>query len=735
MARFRMLRAVGILVAVSAAVCSVAGSTMRVSETTLYGEGAFSSRHASISADGRYIAFQSNANNLVADDTNNASDIFVHDRVTGQITRVSVSSTGEESDGQNFHPSISAEGRYVAFWSMASNLIAKDLNGCPDVFVHDRNTGKTTRMSIATGGVEGEADSVSPAISADGRYVVFSSLAPSLVPGDNNHRGDIFVRDRHTGTTARVSLSNTGEEANGASFSPSISGDGRYIAFESEASNLVTGDGNGKSDVFVRDVIAGTTTLVSVSTAGVQGNDTSYAPSISADGRCVAFGSAAFNLVQGDSNGYEDVFVRDRVANKTWRVSHPSGGGQANGNSYGPSISLYGRFVVFESQATNLIADDFNGQNDVFLFNRLTNQTTRVSVSTEGEASDGPSGEAGVSADGRIVVFSSEATNLVSGDDNATDDVFVHDTEGAGESIMVRHRPESDDPRYARTNPIVIAFAGRVYQAGAEARFTLRRGSTVIPGTFDWLLPQRKMRFRPTGPLSARAIYTVELAPGIALVGGGVTQYAESFSFRASNQPVVNGYAPQGTNRPRTNQIRVNFDQDMHRLSVQNTFKITPAVTGTFSWNGLREVLFIPDAPLAASTTYQIMIGRKARTVTGIVLGKAFTWEFTTTSAEAGNLVVSSAAAAPTPQGGAQVTFTLSAPAAVEVAVSNIAGRLVRRVATDAEGVVGLNTLVWDGRAENGLPTPSGRYLVRITARTESGSQSQVMAGVNVLRR
>jgi Tol biopolymer transport system component len=207
----------------------------------------------SISADGRYVAFSSLASNLVPGDTNGKQDIFVHDRLTGQTTRVSVASDGTQGNGDSDFASISADGRYVAFSSLASNLVAGDTNGTWDVFVHDRLTGQTTRVSVASDGTQGNEDSIGVEISADGRYVAFTSLASNLVAGDTNGTWDVFVHDRLTGQTTRVSVASDGTEGNGHSlYGLSISADGRYVAFASVASNLVSGDANGGiTDAFI----------------------------------------------------------------------------------------------------------------------------------------------------------------------------------------------------------------------------------------------------------------------------------------------------------------------------------------------------------------------------------------------------------------------------------------------------------------------------------------------------
>lgn len=383
---------------------------------------------AAVSDDGRYVAFSSAATNLVAGDTNGQADVFVRDRLTGSVERVSVDSTGAQAlGGASIEPAISADGRYVAFTSSATNLATGDANGLADIFIRDRQAGTTVRVSVDSLGSEAVGGgSGAPALSADGRYVAFASGATNLVAGDANGASDVFARDTQAGTTVRVSVDSTGAEANGASGAPAISEDGRILAFESLASNLVAADTNGAVDVFVRDLQAGTTVRASLDTAGAQGNGPSGAPAVGAYGGLVAFESTASNLVAGDTNGAGDVFVRDLFFGETVRVSVDSAGGEANAASGRPSISTDGRFVTFESAATDLVAADTNGQADAFVRDRQTGLTIRVSVdSTGGEATGGASGTPAISADGRFVAFESAATDLVAGDANGQVDVFL----------------------------------------------------------------------------------------------------------------------------------------------------------------------------------------------------------------------------------------------------------------------------------------------------------------------
>ncbi len=405
------------------------GTTTRVSVASDGTQANAGSSDPSISADGRYIAFASSASNLVSEDTNNASDVFVHDRVTGQTTRVSVSSDGTQGNDDSGSASISADGRYVVFASSASNLVSGD-NNVGDVFVHDRVTGQTTLVSVASDGTQGDNASWSPSISVDGRYVAFQSRASNLVSEDTNGGyGDIFVHDRVTGQTTLVSVASDGTQGNSEPQSPSISADGRYVAFAC-SSNLVPNDTNGGFDIFVHDRVTGQTTRVSVASDGTQGNaggpmsGSGLMPSISADGRYVAFESDATNLVPGETNGYRDIFVHDRMTGLTTRVSVASDGTQANERSYHPSISADGRYVAFYSSASNL----GNGAWGTFVHDQVTGQTTMVSVASDG--TPGYGGYPSISADGRYVAFYSQATNLVSGDTNGALDVFVHDRQG-----------------------------------------------------------------------------------------------------------------------------------------------------------------------------------------------------------------------------------------------------------------------------------------------------------------
>jgi Tol biopolymer transport system component len=400
---------------------------------------------AAISADGRYVAFQSSATNLVTPATNGLSQIFVRDRQSGTTELVSVDANGFQGLGHSYVPAISADGRYVAFYSYASNLVPNDPNGYDDVFVRDRIAGTTTIVSDAPGQMPGNGGimvSTPPAISADGQYVAFVTYASNLLSTpDTNALPDVFVRNCQTGITVRVSVDSNGAQANGLSTFPSISADGRYVSFLSQASNLAPGDMNGADDIFLHDLLTGATELVSVDSSSMQGNRNSLYSSVSADGRYVVFSSDARNLVPNDINNAVDVFVRDRQNGSTERVSVATGGadGDSGSGSYGaPRISPNGRYVVFDSRASNLIPGwPGNSWNDVFVRDRVAATTEQESLDSSGLQANGDSdsssfnGASSISDDGRFVAFSSLATNLIPGGTTGSE-IFIRDRNAPG---------------------------------------------------------------------------------------------------------------------------------------------------------------------------------------------------------------------------------------------------------------------------------------------------------------
>lgn len=384
----------------------------------------------SISSDGRYVAFRSYASKLVSDDTNGTWDIFRKDLQTGEVTRVSTDSSGNQANSYSERFSISADGRYVVFESEASNLVNGDINEVPDIFRKDTQTGTTIRVSTDSQENETTGGSYNPSISSDGRYVVFVSNTSDLVIGDTNSVNDIFRKDLVTGEVIRVSTDSQGNEANDEGWYSSISSDGRYVVFDSYASNLVSGDTNGNGDIFRKDLTTGEIVRVSTSSDGSQANSYSDWPSFSSDGRFVAYVSRATNLVPDDTNEDTlDVFRKDLTTGENIRVTTDSQGNEAfyGGGMYPPSISSDGRYVVFDSDDSELVLGDTNWYGDVFRKDLTTNETVRVSVNSYNNQANATSYYPAISSDGRYIAFLSEATNLVLGDTNGVDDVFVAD--------------------------------------------------------------------------------------------------------------------------------------------------------------------------------------------------------------------------------------------------------------------------------------------------------------------
>ncbi len=411
------------------------GTTTRVSVATDGTEGDALSTFPIISANGRYVAFESSATNLVAGDTNLTDDIFVRDLQENTTARVSISNEGSEATSESHVPSISADGRYITFHSFSGNLVAGDTNNVNDVFVRDTQLNTTSRMSVVTGGAEANSDSYTSSISPNGRYVTFYSLASNLFDNDLTlDSNDIFIHDTQTGTTTHMSdiyttyaFSSSPDEF--SQYRNNVSTDGRYVAFSSGSINLVTNDTNNRPDIFVRDTELNTTTRVSVSSLGVQGNESSIMPSISADGRYVAFISNATNLVAGDTSGIQDAFVHDTQTGTTTRVSVATDGTESDDTTLVLCISADGRYVAFSSASSILVADDINGEFDIFVRDLQENTTTRVSVKNDGSEIGASSGNPVISADGRYVVFETFGDVVPDIDTNGQQDVFVRDTQ------------------------------------------------------------------------------------------------------------------------------------------------------------------------------------------------------------------------------------------------------------------------------------------------------------------
>jgi hypothetical protein len=420
---FSWLIVAGLLLGLTGLVSAAPGDIERVSISSDGIQGNDYSINPSLSSDGRYVAFLSEATTLVPDDNNSAADVFVHDRSNGTTTRVSVDSGGNEANGDSYVPEISGNGRYVVFTSAASNLVANDTNGVNDVFVHDRQDGTTRRVSVHSNGDEGNSYSSRPSISGDGQYIAFDSQASNLVDGDTNGLTDVFLHSN--GQTQLVSASVDGNGAGGGGFAPSVSENGGHIAFVSGATDLIQTDPNGDIvDIFVYAVGSGDIDRVDFDDNDVGGLlGYSANPSISGDGSHIAFWASY--IPSGEINGRHDVFVHARGTSGATRISESTSGIAGNNWSRYPEISADDRYVVFTSFADNLVEDDNNGYVDVFIHDLSTGSTERVSVNSNGVGGNSPSQDAAINTDGSFVAFHSQANNFVNGDTNGAVDIFV----------------------------------------------------------------------------------------------------------------------------------------------------------------------------------------------------------------------------------------------------------------------------------------------------------------------
>lgn len=376
--------------------------------------------HNAISENGDTIVFSSYANNLVPVDGNNTSDIFVYNKITKQIQLISNNEAGFAANGASTTPSVSADGRYIAYTTEATNLVTDSgplcFGGgkCTNIILHDRYLHSNKHVNRNTLGLRIDASPYeAPAVSADGRFVAFQSKS-SISLGDENDTYDILIRDTVANVTRLVSVDDTGHTGDFESSEFSVNGDGRFVAFRT-ASKLLPGDADNTEDIFLRDIQMGTTSLVSVMQNGSSQPDKPAAqPSISKDGRYVAYAGWSDNIVPGDTNRSIDIFLRDVQAGTTKRVSVNSKGQQANFDSLHPDISSDGQYIVFSSVANNLIRFDPNQSQDVFIHYRdfgVTRLVSRVSYAGA-PAMGGESHQPAISGDGKSITFVSRATNL-----------------------------------------------------------------------------------------------------------------------------------------------------------------------------------------------------------------------------------------------------------------------------------------------------------------------------------
>ncbi len=397
-----------------------------------------------VSDDGRYVVFTSKASNLVATDTNGASDVFRRDNVLRTTALVSKAfNTNDSANGPSSQPTISGDGNLVVFQSIATNLTSDNLTGTgpSHIFIRNMTTGTTSVISRASGaGSFGDDNSNNAQISASGRYVVWDTQATNFdVINDNNSDRDVYRRDLGSAGLETILISRrsgiAGVKGNGDSTRPTVSSDGRFVCFQTAATNLPSTtlegapDTSSQLDIYVRDTATGATTRVSVSKAGdpAEPNPNGICENamISADGTTVVYRSLASNLVQEDDGTTADIFVRNLNAGTTEILSVHSSGAQAGNGCNFPRISADGQIIVWDSPSPNLVNGDANNQIDVFMRNRTTSLTTRISVSTFGGELNGESRRPNLSGDGKFVVFNTLASNAADDDTNGTGDIYM----------------------------------------------------------------------------------------------------------------------------------------------------------------------------------------------------------------------------------------------------------------------------------------------------------------------
>jgi len=432
MHRHRSLKLVVAFVALTMALAAVPVSaateivdTQRISIAADASPGDGDSYDPVVSADASIVVFNSYAANLVDGDTNGVSDVFMYEAASGKITRISMAPGGGQANADSVDAAVSADGSIIAFASYATNLVPGDTNAKSDIFVYDVAKGETTRISVPDAGGEADDNSDEPSISADGSIIAYTSLATNLVPSDTNEHFDAFMYDAIKDETTRISVADDGTETDHGGEQVAVSADGSTIVYRSYSTNLVAGDTNGLFDVFAYDVGSRTTTLVSVASDGTQADNTNENPSVSADGSTIVYSSFASSLVSGDTNKKSDIFAHDVVTGATVRVSVADDGTQANSDSYDPIVSADGSTISYHSLASNLVAGDTSGKWDVLAYDVDSDTTTRVSVATDGASANGDSWDSALSADGFTIVYYSEATNLDVGDTNGASDIFV----------------------------------------------------------------------------------------------------------------------------------------------------------------------------------------------------------------------------------------------------------------------------------------------------------------------
>jgi hypothetical protein len=427
---------------------------------------------SSVSADGNLVVFTSTA--ALTPGVNETGDDFVYLRnvSANTTTLISKAPDGSQPNAKAAEPEISSNGQFIVYSSPASNLPgAANNNGEPNIFLYNISTDTTTLISQGLAGAPADSSSSTPTISSDGTKIAFLSNADNLVANDTNQASDIFVYNTTTSTMSRVSTDSGNNQVLGASYSPALAAGGGYVAFVSDSANLISNDTNNIADVFLKNLSTGSVQRLSVSTAGLQADGKSGRIAIDSDGQWVAFESSANNLVSGDTYNLNpsanpdltEIFLRDVADNITTRISVGANNLQANGVSTKPAISANGRFVTYTSAATNLIASDANGKTDIFLYDRTvpTAAPRRISSGPNDTEANDDSDDSSISGDANaeFITFRSNATNLVASDQNGVGDIFLKDR------LAVPHATAAGSPD--GTNPVDIA-PGDITPAGND---------------------------------------------------------------------------------------------------------------------------------------------------------------------------------------------------------------------------------------------------------------------------
>jgi Tol biopolymer transport system component len=463
--------------------------TERVSINSAGSEGNQVSRIPSLNTDGQLIVFASEATNLVDGDINGVQDIFLHDWLTGTTERVSLSGRGQEANGASDWPEISADGLSVVFTSTASNLVDGDSNGVEDVFVVDLRSGGIELVSHPALGGQADAVSTQPAISGDGRFIAFVSAATNLAPGATTGLEEIYLYDGADGSLHWVSAPRIGAMNDGVSGEPAISADGNWVAFSSASTQLVPDDTNSRRDIFLWNRASSTLERVNLTPTGKETDRSSYAPALNADGRFIVYRSHATNLVASETRNLGDIFLRDNLNGALQRVSISATGEQSpDGASDEPAISADGRFIVFRSNATDIVSNDTNGSHDIFVRD-MQGPTTRVSVDSFADESNGNNFSPAISADGAAIVFYSEANNL---------DLVLVDNNGAGDVFAHGEPPTPEPTETPTTEPTDTPTAEPTETPTAEPTDTPTAEPTETPTTEPTDTPTAEPTYTPT---------------------------------------------------------------------------------------------------------------------------------------------------------------------------------------------------------------------------------------------